>query len=182
MDAYRRPRAIELGYGHDREFWPLQRPIEVALGQLKFIDPTVMISTEHDEVLLAVSNSEIGTLQLSGKFYDSNGRLCLEIVNNEWRAMVSNWDVSLVGNLLKIVDSDGNLVLSVRPVSKNKIVFDYLHMYHHGFSINTRHGESISILSPNGGGISEMNEVVTGGPIVVSDSGGMIVRGGVRIS
>lgn len=83
---------------------------------------------EHPLIKISPPEEKNGPFLLSALFCNSDGKIALEIVNNEWIARTSNWDVQAAGGKITITDHSGkpNLVFSVYP--PDKIIIEQLNM------------------------------------------------------
>jgi hypothetical protein len=70
-----------------------------------------------------------GPFRLSGNFYNSRGQLSLEIVDNEWRAYNSNWDVEVTGGAIIIRDNIRHISLRLRAAPPDMLIVERLDMY-----------------------------------------------------
>jgi hypothetical protein len=136
--------AKDIQYSHDSEFTALQRPTKVKLGNWIFNNPTKILVI-GGETLLSLENLEDGSIALSGKFYDRNSRLILEIDRNEWQSLVGNWDVEKKGDRLIIREAAYKLSLTVTVKSKHLIVFDDIRMRYGDVFIISSEGKCIEI-------------------------------------
>ncbi len=142
--AYDAPEAKRVGYSHDPEFRTCHRPVKVRLGNVVFKDPGKVLRV-GGEVLLAVEDLEEGRLGLTGRFYDRQGRLILEIDRNEWRTLAGNWDVERAGNALVIRERSYKLSLRVIAESDHAITFDNLSMNYRDVALVSSEGKVIEI-------------------------------------
>lgn len=76
-----------------------------------------------------------GPFRLSGNFHNSRGELSLQIVENEWRPMSSNWDVEAAGGVVTIRDNPRHISLRLRAVPPDGLVVEQLDMYLGGYRI-----------------------------------------------
>jgi len=86
---------------------------------------------------------------LSGTFYGENGYKMLEIIDNEWRVYNHNWDLSVLGPVMKITDHAKNVVLQIRALPSSGIAIEKVNMF-----VNGRHVvadvDLLTIYNPNG--------------------------------
>ena len=52
-----------------------------------------------------------GPFRLSANFYNSQGKLSLQIIDNEWRAHTTNWDLEATGGKITIRDNSRHISL-----------------------------------------------------------------------
>lgn len=173
------PKALHDGFSHDHEFSFLERPLKVLLGQVEFQDPGVLIQHGTDPLIWFSEKDE--RLVFNAKFFNQNGELILEVIENEWRNYVGNWDVTQIGAKLKINGMGGIVSLTVNCVSKNEIRFDYLNMYIDGHRFKSQKNRPINIETQSGAGFFGNAELKTKGPIVFRADGGFEIRGGMMV-
>ena len=70
-----------------------------------------------------------GPFRLSASFHNSQGRLSLQIVDNEWRGNERNWDVEAVGGAIIIRDAPGHVSLKLVAAPPDGIIIEKLDMY-----------------------------------------------------
>jgi len=64
---------------------------------------------------------------LDAMFYDHKGRLCAEIVQNEWRAYAHNWDVVVAGRTYTVRRSSNKTALKLE-LNEGRITIKYMHL------------------------------------------------------
>ena len=74
-----------------------------------------------------------GPFRLSGNFYNARGNPSLAIVNNEWRAYGTNWDVEVIGSTIIIRDNPKHVSLRLVAQPPNNVVIEELDMYLNGY-------------------------------------------------
>lgn len=92
---------------------------------------------------------------LSGNFYDDQGVKTIDIIDNEWRAFTTNWDITFEGPRLTIKNAIGKIVLCLKVEPPNGIVIERLDMFYDGCKI-TIDPECLQINSAKfyGGGVN----------------------------
>jgi hypothetical protein len=70
--------------------------------------------------------------RLSAFFANSSGRIVLEIVDNEWRAIAGNWDVEFTGGRITIREARGKQCLVLRAKPPGGIAIERLRMHFAG--------------------------------------------------
>ena len=101
----------------------------LVFGGTTFYNCSIPIKLFHIPLIkIAPPEVEGGPFLLSAMFCDSQGRISLEIENNEWTAQSTNWDVTVIGGKITIKENKGqtHLVLKVDP--PNKITVETLNM------------------------------------------------------
>ena len=76
-----------------------------------------------------------GPFRLSGNFHNSRGQLSLQIIENEWHPMSSNWDVETAGGIITVRDSPGHISLRLRAAPPDGLIVEQLNMFLGGFRI-----------------------------------------------
>jgi hypothetical protein len=182
IGAMQLPKALQSGFSHDSEFATLRRPVQVFLGQVEFTDPEILLVLGEESLIWFTE--EDGRLFFSGKFFDKNGNLILEIIKNEWRHSAGNWDVEQQGKKLTIRERAGIISIKATCHSSHAIYFDCLHMYINGNRFKSRKGEKITIATLSGAGFFDNDEIKMKGPLVFRADGGfevtspLMIRGG----
>jgi hypothetical protein len=95
------------------------------------------------------AEEEGGPFRLSGNFYNSQGALSLEIVENEWRARLANWDVEAVGGVITIRDNPRHISLQLRAVLPDGLEVERLDMFVRNWHIIGNKRELV-VESPDG--------------------------------
>jgi len=88
--------------------------------------------------------------RLSGIFCDSNGNVSLQIVENEWIASSTNWDVEVSGGSITIREGHGKIHLKLTVKPPESLVVERLNMRigNLGFEAD---GDHLRVRFPNGG-------------------------------
>jgi len=77
---------------------------------------------------------EVGApYRLNAIFYNSQGELSLLIMDNEWRAYETNWDVEAVGGVVTIRDNPKRISLRLVVMPPYGIIIKNLDMYFMGY-------------------------------------------------
>lgn len=64
--------------------------------------------------------------QLSAKFFNQKGELSLEIINNEWRSYMSNWDMEVTAGRIKIMNNKQTYNLVLKSIKYNEIEIELI--------------------------------------------------------
>jgi hypothetical protein len=88
--------------------------------------------------------------RLSGFFCDSTGEVTLEIIENEWLASSSSWDVEVSGGAIIIREAHRNIHLKLVTEPPNKLIVDRLNMNLGGLGFEAN-GDFLRVKFPNGG-------------------------------
>lgn len=68
--------------------------------------------------------------RLSGDFYDANGNLILQIIDNEWRIITKNsWDANVEGQEITIKDDKKRIVLQIIADAPKGLIIKRINMY-----------------------------------------------------
>jgi hypothetical protein len=81
--------------------------------------------------------------RLSANFSNARGNPSLAIVDNEWRAFGTNWDVEVTGGTIIIRDSPKHVSLKLVAQPPTGIVIDELDMYLNGYRFLGSPGELV---------------------------------------
>ena len=127
-EAMQAPKCLAAGFSFGAfdvgTAWP-----EVVLGDCQ-CQETRAILVVYGERLLEVEPPEAASapFRLSGRFYGEAGGLIFEIVRNEWRGPISNWDIELAGPRITIRSGPRRIALMIRADPPNKLVVERLEM------------------------------------------------------
>ena len=89
--------------------------------------------------------------RLSGTFHNSRGQPSLEIVDNEWRAFDSNWDMEAVGGAIVVRDGPRHVSLRLVAEPPDGLLVEQLDMSFKGIRFIGSPGE-LKVQFPGGGG------------------------------
>lgn len=89
---------------------------------------------------------------ISAKFFNDNGQLTLEIVENEWRGIRGNWDIECVGQRIFVRSERGRLVLQILAVPGRGIVVERLDFIFNGTKVFGTRSDGLVLTPPNSGG------------------------------
>jgi len=147
LQAMKSPVAMQKGFSKD--FFDFCGPHpSIKLGGMTLIrchSPVII----YDRPILTIENPKEpgGPFLLSGIFCDVDGKPTLEIVENEWRAHSSSWDVEVGGGEIIVRDSPRNIVLKLKVLPPDVILVEKLQMRFGFVDININ-GETINLKSP----------------------------------
>lgn len=94
-------------------------------------------------------SEENGLFMLSGTFCNPKGEITLRIVENEWFAQESNWDVEVAGGKLIVRGAKGDIHLKLVADPPETIIVDRLNMYLEGYSFEAK-GDFFRVITPDG--------------------------------
>jgi hypothetical protein len=152
-EAVRRAKLMPFAkrQGFSNEFFELgTETLTVAIGPVTMTNVQKHISINGKPVLSVAPPEQAGQpIRLNALLCNSAGETILEIVDNEWRVNLSNWDFEVIGPKLTAKDSTGRatLILTVRPGIG--VSFDLIDMEHLGFRL-LANGHSFSFIEPSG--------------------------------
>lgn len=110
---------FDIGHGH---------PV-LQFGGASFRDCPVPIEVGGKPLFKIEGPEEEGApFRLSGFFCDSAGKVTLEIMENEWLASSSNWDVEVGGGAITIREDNGNIHLRLLADPPDGLIVDRLNM------------------------------------------------------
>jgi len=149
LQAVEHPSTYQIGFSSDNleaRGFPT-----VVLGGLT-IQSTPIILEVAGRTLLGFSQPESpnAPFGLNALFCDKNGKPIAEIVENQWRAFVHNWDVDTVGLRTTIRGAYRDIALIFRTEPPSKIVVERIHMFFKGLRIEGQEGSHLSTYLPNG--------------------------------
>lgn len=72
---------------------------------------------------------------LSGIFYNTKEEPVLQIIDNEWRNLSSNWDFKFEGPRMTILNDKSKIVLQLKAEPPNGIIIEHLEMNYKGQSV-----------------------------------------------
>ncbi len=99
----------------------------VVLGGARLV--RCKIPLKYGEEDLIAINQEDGKYLLNAKLWDSNGNQTLTIKNNEWQVNTDNiWDLTVVGNTIKIHEGARTPSLIIRVVNNNEFIIERIEM------------------------------------------------------
>lgn len=81
-----------------------------------------------------------GPFRLSAKFYDRSGNVSMEIIENEWFGLSSNWDIKCIGRKISIFDNQHKLSLELETVPPRGIILHSLNMLYGGCKVVAQDG------------------------------------------
>ena len=91
-----------------------------------------------------------GPFRLSGVFCNSNGKVTLQIVEDEWIASSDNWDVEVSGGVIIIREAHRIIHLRLKVDPPKKLIVDHLDMNLGGWEFEAN-GDFLRVKFPNGG-------------------------------
>ena len=93
----------------------VQKYPEIGIGRTRIFGVRKILEVDGEEVLSFDPPEALGSPPLlNAKFYNRKGILAAEIVRNEWRAHVNNWDVVVSGDTYTIRSNPRQIALQLR--------------------------------------------------------------------
>lgn len=136
-----------------RYSWGILRPankfLPVQIGSCTIISPEIVRYDDDTVIGLIKSNDWEIPILLNATFTDSNGKVTLSIVENEWQIGSDNFDVEITKDELTIKSDKNEILLRMKLSAQNSIVIETLKMNYKGFKIEACNG-SFSVTALNG--------------------------------
>jgi len=128
-EASKNPYCKRKGYA--REFLDINKKHpKVVFGGITLKNCQIPIMV-RDIPLFEVKEAEEagGPYRLSANFYNSRGKPSLDILDNEWHALDTNWDVEAVGGAITIRDDPKKISLRLVAEPPDGVIIERLDMY-----------------------------------------------------
>lgn len=148
-EAMKRPFCKRAGYAS--EFLDIGRTSpKVVFGGVTLTNCDIPIEVNGTPLFEIKEAEEAGgPFRLSANFYNSHGTPSLQIIDNEWRALDSNWDVETVGGVITIRDAPRHVSLALRSEPPDGVVVEHLDMLLQSLHfLGNRH--ELTVVSPSG--------------------------------
>lgn len=121
-------------------------PLAIGLGSLTFEDVGILIRCQGQNVLSVKKPIERGgPYRLSAKFQDRDGLSTIEIVDNEWRAGIENWDIRRKGARIVVRTAKRKIALVMRLDPPRGITIEQLDMLLMNTRMSVRPGEPFRV-------------------------------------
>ena len=141
----RTPKALQQGFSRGLFDVGNEAPYIKFAGVTAYHTPRPICFGANDGPLLIEAPEAPGApFRLSGTFYDSQGRMTLQIDQNEWKASSENWDVEFKGPQLTIREASGKVHLVLKADPPKGIVIDRIDMVYRGHVIKGS-GDSLTV-------------------------------------
>ena len=117
--------------GYARDFFDIGETMpSLTFAGVQVQNCSVPIMVNNEALFEVKEGEEPGApFRLSGNFYNSNGELSLQIVDNEWRVMTeANWDVDVVGPKITIRESPNHVSLRLIADPPHGLIVDRMNM------------------------------------------------------
>jgi hypothetical protein len=132
------PRAVRVGAAS----WRLEdadgtKPFAVSLGGSIYIQPRTVLRLFGEDLLsICAPEAPLAPPRISGKFFDRNGKLTVELEDNECRLLIGNWDVIAKGGRIEVRSGASNIALVLSFRSPNHVAVQRLNAVRHGVHIS----------------------------------------------
>jgi hypothetical protein len=126
--ARRRPAALMKG--SPRDTLDILPPFTLWLGSSSVRDVSTIVTTLEGEHWLSIEQPEAdgAPMRLSAMFFDDHGNPSLEIVGNEWRPVIAQWDTDVEGSCITVRSGPGVIVLELIALPPNALRLTRLRM------------------------------------------------------
>ncbi|MDC4879075.1 HNH endonuclease [Acinetobacter baumannii] len=132
-EAMKNPMAEKIGKVADTLLFTKEHP-KVKIGGATFEKCNIILEFLRKEIFSITY--ENGRYFINAKFWDSNGKHNLAIVNNEWQVETENvWDLEVVGNTVTVREKYKKPTLIFSFENNNSLIIDKIDMNIMGFHI-----------------------------------------------
>lgn len=127
---------FNLKHGTTHEFLDLAFPLKVKVGATEFSNFQSIVGIEGGDEWFTIEPPEVegAPPRLNAKFYSSDGRIDLEIVNNQWIGYTESWDVTFIGRILIIRRKKGDIALKLVFEPPHILKIERMHLLYYGNS------------------------------------------------
>ena len=147
--ASKNPRCLQVGFTRGGMDVGGDAP-EVVLGTITATNFSSLITIDGEDIFSIAPPEEAGgPFRINASLYDQSGAQILEIVENEIRVGIANWDAELVGQRITLRSGLGAFSLILRVEPPRRLVIERMHMNHRGLKVECIEGKP-SILERNG--------------------------------
>lgn len=148
--AARSPKALERGFS----FGPFDvgaDPPVVALGAVATTRvPVILRAFGTDLLQVSPPEEPKGPFRLGAFLTGRTGQPLAQIVENEWRTPVANWDVEVIGRRISVRLGPGDLGLVLRCEPPRTLVVERLDMFFRGVRIQCSERDGFVVARPDG--------------------------------
>ena len=125
IKAMESPAALQKGTVADILDFSDRHPT-IIFGGATFESCTVPIMFQNEPLLTI--EKENNAFLISGKFYDSQGIVNLELIKNEWVCSARHWDVQVVGPRITIIEKRKGPRLIIKVDAPERLIVERLDM------------------------------------------------------
>lgn len=133
--ANKNPKCLQEGYSFE-QFDLASNDLDISIAGTHYLNCENLIQINDMPILSLNRSEEKETISISGIFYNSKGKKSLIIKENEWNALIDNWDVECKGNRIIIRDDLGNISLKIRIEPPSKIIVEKIDMKYKKILLN----------------------------------------------
>lgn len=172
----RSPRCRQTNFSWGPLDVSLEPPV-IVLGTLTAVNVRSLLTIDGEDVFsIAPPLVPHGPFTVNASLYDKDGRRTIKIVNNEFQAEVSNWDVEIAGPRVAVRSAPGKFDLVIRMEPPHRLVIERLDMVYKNFSIQCREGRD-TIIERAGVLLSATSATFDGCDIAICVSGSSLSMG-----
>ncbi|WP_137736068.1 HNH endonuclease signature motif containing protein [Pseudaquabacterium pictum] len=126
--AMKAPFCLRQGFSSEVFAMGASQP-RIAIGGVLAVGCVIPLLVKGIPVLkIEPSDAPGGPVRLSGQFHNAQGDISLQIEENEWRPLASNWDVDVSGGAITIRDAPGHISLRLRLELPDLMVVEAMDM------------------------------------------------------
>lgn len=126
--AIKNPKCFQKGFSNQFVDLGLNHPI-IKFGGIEFINCSEIITFGNFPIMSVKLPYLPGDIySITAFFFDDNEKLSLSILNNEWMAYNSNWDVNTSGGKIEIRNSKNEYSLRLNFISDELIVIENINL------------------------------------------------------
>ena len=152
------PVAKQKGFSQYTLEWGQTEPL-IIIGKNKFRNVKTLIRIEGEDVLSLGLPETLGApFRLNAHLRDSAGDAIVQIVDNDWRVSVGNWDFEYAGNRLRFWLKPRSIELSIRLEAPH-IVFERINMVRRDAEISCDVGAEFEV-KMGGASFNQRNEAL----------------------
>lgn len=124
---------------------------EIIMGTIVTRRSASLINVDGEDIFSILPPEAEGLpFRVNASIYNKHGELVIKIVNNEFQALATNWDVEVVGGKVSVRSASGVFNLVIRSEPPHRLVIERLDMIYRGMSIICQEGRNITIESGAG--------------------------------
>ena len=149
IEARINPFCRQRGFSND--FWSVgQGMTSLRFGGMTLVGCPIPIMLNNIP-LFEIKNAESAgaPFRFSGTFHNSNGQPSLLVIDNEWKALTSNWDVEVAGCAITIRDASGHISLKLVVAPPDMLIVERMDMQMGHFRFEGDQ-DQLAVTFPNG--------------------------------
>lgn len=146
--AMANPKAGQRGFAAG-EFDPGADRPTIKLGTVTFEDTDVILAIQGQEIIGISPPEEPGApFRINARIRNAEGKLLLEIVQNEIRTPTQNWDSVFEGNIITLRSARYKVALVLRSEPGVGLIFERLDLNLGEYKIRVREGKPVYVEIP----------------------------------